>query len=783
MAHGVYNVSMGTNTPETLQDSPANEDSGALDNESRTPSGQTRTDQASETIVAWGVRSLGRGTTNLRTPAVMVGVAIVLIAAGLRLWDLDARAFHHDESQHAYYSWVLSEWGGYTHNPLLHGTFQFIGTSVVFGLFGASDASARLLPAFAGIAVVAIPLVLFRRELGNWGAAVTSLLLAVSPGMLYFSRFARNDIYMVLWTLLISWTLWRFLETPRFRYLYIAAAVLAIAFATKELTYLVVLVFMSYLLLRAVLDLRDTTEPGEAGWYGNALASLRSLRGFGRLKRIPVAVWPPAVGFLVLLLSFAIPLGSAGAAIFQSRLGLVLANPDPRSAGDSGFLSFDGPVGAPISNATGFMSSIFEWLASVTGIQITSASALESPLAPALSLLGITVQAFDVAAIVVLVLLGISCTLGVLWGGWRWVAAAGIFWVSFAFLFTTAFTNWVGLASGLWQSLGYWVAQQDVARGDQPWYYYPMLLGTYEYVPLIAGIASAAYLVWKRDTFGVFLAYWFLSMFALQTYAGEKMPWLSIHLTLPLILLSGRGLGILGLQTWRKRGVLTQRQGFVRWGAIAGVVILGTMTVQSATRVSFANGDIPVELFVYTQTSPSLAKTVDEIDRLAAETGLGQALPITIDTMGGLGWPLYWYLRDYEAVDYRCLGDPGSCGQGATPLSAVSPAGQVLIVDGDNEFVAEPYLERYGAGIRIPFRQWFPEAAYRSQHRVRGLTITDLVGGSFHPATWATIWEYWRGRELPMDLGRIDAVVYFPEGFDVVPLTSAAPGSPPRSQG
>ena len=186
------------------------------------------------------------------------------------------------------------------HNPLLHGTFQFIGMGVVFGLFGASDASARLLPALAGIVVVALPLVLFRRELGEWGAAITSLLLAVSPGMLYFSRFARNDVYMVLWTLLIAWTLWRFLEAPKPRYLYAASGVLAVAFATKELTYLVALVFVIYLFFRVTRDLHHGAEPDETakpGWRRRVRTDfMRLLRGLKRLKGTPATAWAACRG-------------------------------------------------------------------------------------------------------------------------------------------------------------------------------------------------------------------------------------------------------------------------------------------------------------------------------------------------------------------------------------------------------------------------------------------------------------------------------------------------------
>ena len=667
----------------------------------------------------------------------------------------------------------------------MHGTFQFVATGMVFSVFGASDATARLLPALTGIAVVAAPLLLFRRELGEWGSRIAAVLLAVSPGMLYFSRFARNDIYMVLWTLLLVWSLWRFLEAPRPRYVYVAAVVLAVSFATKELTYLILLVFMSYLFLRVIGDLPPTERPSAESRLRATIATVtNAARGFWRLIKTPIRAWPPAAAFFLLLLTLVMPLGAAASGIFQDRIGLILTNPDPGAARQEGGVpALAGPIGAPISNGPGLASSLFDGLSDVSGLRVASSAELENSEAPALSFGGLTLQAFDIASILVLGLFAAGVALGVKWWGRRWLIAAAIFWSTFAFLFTTAFSNWQGFASGIWQSLGYWIAQQEVARGGQPWYYYLALLSTYEYLPLIVGVVTGAYLVRKRDSFGTLLSYWFLLTLAFQTYAGEKMPWLSVHLVLPLILLSGRGLGLFAVGTWYRRGSFTQRQAFIRWGAVAAVAVLGVTTFQSATRASFANGDIPLEMLVYTQTSPSIAETVDEIERLAVETGRGDGLPITIDTMDGFGWPFYWYLRDFTAVEYRCLGSPGNCGAGARPLSDSPPTGQVIIVNGANEFSTTPYLDGYGEGTRIPFRQWFAETAYRGPDYARGLTVMDILNGTIDPGAWSSIWDYWRVREAPLEIGKIDVVVFFPPDFDVAPLTSAAPGGPPPDRG
>ena len=110
-------------------------------------------------------------------------------------------------------------------------------------------------------------------------------------------------------------------------------------------------------------------------------------------------------------------------------------------------------------------------------------------------------------------------------------------------------------------------------------------------------------------------------------------------------------------------------------------------------------------------------------------------------------------------------------------------AADVIIVNGANEFSTTPYLDGYGEGTRIPFRQWFAETAYRGPDYARGLTVMDILNGTIDPGAWSSIWDYWRVREAPLEIGKIDVVVFFPPDFDVAPLTSAAPGGPPPDRG
>ena len=62
----------------------------------------------------------------------------------------------------------------------------------------------------------------------------------------------------------------------------------------------------------------------------------------------------------------------------------------------------------------------------------------------------------------------------------HWFFAIVIGWSIFLVLFTALFTYIpMGIGDGIWQGLYYWLQQQQVARGSQPWYYYLMLIPLY----------------------------------------------------------------------------------------------------------------------------------------------------------------------------------------------------------------------------------------------------------------------------------------------------------------
>ena len=171
-------------------------------------------------------------------------LAYVLLVAGalaLRLVGLDVRPFHHDESQDAYFSWLFWTQGDYKYQPILHGPLRFYLTSAMYLLFGDSDFTARLAPALMGTLMVPLP-ALLRGQIGRVGAFAAATALAFGPAYLYYSRFAREDIYVACITLALLVVTFRFLERPRRHQPVLIGVLLALSFATKESTFITVFV-------------------------------------------------------------------------------------------------------------------------------------------------------------------------------------------------------------------------------------------------------------------------------------------------------------------------------------------------------------------------------------------------------------------------------------------------------------------------------------------------------------------------------------------------------------
>src|SRR3990172_8412281 len=180
------------------------------------------------------------------TNEIAIFTGIILFAIITRLYDLGVRVMSHDESLHTYFSWLLYRGQGYQHSPMMHGPFQFHIVALSYFLFGVSDFTSRLPAAVFSIAAVGM-VWYWRRFLGRWGALVAGLLLVISPYMLYYGRYVRNESYVAFSGMVMLYAILRHLELGGRKYLLILAAALALHFISKETSYIYVAEALAFL--------------------------------------------------------------------------------------------------------------------------------------------------------------------------------------------------------------------------------------------------------------------------------------------------------------------------------------------------------------------------------------------------------------------------------------------------------------------------------------------------------------------------------------------------------
>jgi predicted membrane-bound mannosyltransferase/DNA-binding beta-propeller fold protein YncE len=531
------------------------------------------------------------------TVEVALFAGILLLAIVTRFYDLGTRVMSHDESLHTYFSWLLYRGQGYQHTPMMHGPWQFHWIALSYFLFGVSDFTARIPAALFSIATVAM-VWHWRRFLGRTGAIITALLMVVSPFMLFYGRYVREDVYTGLSGLLMLYAILRYLESGGSKYLYMLTIALIIHFADKETSFIYAL--QAFVFLAVYFVVQITRKP----WEENQ-----------RLFRL----------FIIALVAGSVLLGVGTTAAYLNRSHETLsgtetaapANPTDTpspfgpTSGGSSFGTVLLAVGALILLGAGLayfflayvwhripknrsfdlmillgtfilpMATAFplDWLKERLNVVVPTDAASVSALdSRALAIIGAFVAVFFIFSIII----------GMVWNRDWWKYAA-LFWSVFTIFYTTFFTNAAGFFTGIIGSLGYWLVQQGVERGSQPEYYYVLVqIPIYEYLPAIGTLVAIGLglrkLLGERapvsddapapdedammagevveaepveaavvlevepatSNFGAFFGltlWWAVSSILAFTIAGERMPWLTYHMTWPMILLAGWAIG------------------------------------------------------------------------------------------------------------------------------------------------------------------------------------------------------------------------------------------------
>ncbi|MBN2307363.1 MAG: TIGR03663 family protein [Candidatus Hydrogenedentes bacterium] len=168
---------------------------------------------------------------------------VLLVAAGalaFRLPRLSERPMHGDEANQAYKAGILLETGAYAYDPYEHhGPTLYYLTLPVAWLTSAktfaetTEFTYRIVPVLFGVGLILLLLGL-GDGLGPAAAVCAGILTAISPAMVFYSRYYVQEMLLVFFTFATIVAGWRYTRTPKLRWALLAGACVGLTHATKE---------------------------------------------------------------------------------------------------------------------------------------------------------------------------------------------------------------------------------------------------------------------------------------------------------------------------------------------------------------------------------------------------------------------------------------------------------------------------------------------------------------------------------------------------------------------
>ncbi len=551
--------------------------------------------------------------------------SILAVALVLRLVWPELRPMHHDEGVNGHFLLNLMRGGVFRYDPSnYHGpTLYYFTLPLAYAAEKAGGLSTwvvRLVPVVFGMGTVWLGLSL-RRYVGAVGALAAGVLLAVSPGHVFFSRYFIHEMMFVFFTLGVVVAALRFYETG------------GEARGNREAE-----TAEGWGALRqGGAAGSQVSEVGGAGRRENelALGGGVSLASVGLIAATLLAayrpdqlkVWLPVAalclsGLLALLWLY------DGARTVYLALGAV-------SAG----LLFATKETAFISAGVLFIA----WALTVAWVWLCRRAGWTRAPEPKRK------KGKDKRAPQPETAGAGAPNLVERFGGWGHVApllvaAACVFLFVNVVYYSSFFTNQKGVMDSL-EAFKIWGKTGGSGFHGYKWHKYVAWLRDEE-TPLVALAALGALLsLWMtRRRFPLFAAQWGFGLLAAYSLIPYKTPWLVLSMLVPFALAGGYAIDRL-----YRRGA--------GWRGVSLVVLSGCLAVMlyQTYQVNFVHYDDDTYPYVYAHTRRSFHELIAEAERVAERAGgveWREKASFNIAVENQEYWPLPWYLRDWKRIGY-----------------------------------------------------------------------------------------------------------------------------------
>ncbi len=420
-------------------------------------------------------------------------IAVTAIAVFWRFWQLELKPLHHDEGVNAFFLTTLFREGIYKYDPAnYHGPDLYYFALAACKMFGLNTISIRGSVAIFGVLTVVLAFFL-KDYIGRIGSLTAGLFIALSPGMVYISRYFIHEISFVFFSFGIVLGVLYFIEKRK-----------AGVFAITAMTLLLLVCFL----------------PTALNLAGTIAKDNESLTWALRLGLFAVEA------VLVFLIMRMILAWNDGAPIY-----LLLASA-------SAVLLFATKETAFITVGTLFLAVISVWLwrkiyrAVIGEPQLNETEPVELTWQVFRERLG---DSSDILLIV--------------------IACVCVFAYVGILFFSSFFTYPEGIgrafeAYAIWTKTG---SKDHTQNGTYA--YLKWLLKLESPILILSSIGFLIALVKARHRFALFAGFWAFGLLAAYTIIPYKTPWLALSFILPMCIIAGYGINELIVSRQVAKGI------------------------------------------------------------------------------------------------------------------------------------------------------------------------------------------------------------------------------------
>ncbi len=579
-------------------------------------------------------------------------IGITVFGAFLRYFMLLLRPVHHDEGVNGWMLTNLLRDNKYQYDPSnYHGPTIYFIAYPLMKVFGLTTWPLRGLSSLFGLLMVVMVFFL-RRYLGNVGTLLAAFFVAISPGMVFVSRYFIHEIFFVFFQLCVVVAVVYFIEKRKagqfaIGWMWILLIVCFLPAATLGGKYLGGENETAVSALRFVLFLVDVAivwylmkfltawDEGRPIYFLLAAASVALIfatkeTGFISLGTMLIAI--PCV-----LIWQKIGPGKTLRRTLQRNVligtGVVAAAclyyyPTIADGFKYLYTEFLNNAYRPqypflfYSLMVLIAVSLILWFVYVASLSSSNTSVFEQPEE-------LSWKNFREA-------MGNNKNMAMVIG-----AAVIFFWYLILIFFTSFFSYKEGFgkafeAYDIWTKTG---TKEHSQNGI--WAYLKWGMKGENAIIFMSLIGSLVAIIKNRHRFATFTAAWAIGLFAAYMIIPYKTPWLALNYVLPMCLIAGYGLNEFILS--KNRSLNLTAYAFI----VVGTVVLGYQTYTS-NWVRYDDDQMP---YVYAHTRRGFVDMMDQIDHYREKSGKGYDM--VIDLTSPDYWPMTWYVVDYNHVGYH----------------------------------------------------------------------------------------------------------------------------------